>query len=50
MGDRPDSGYDKKTVATDLEAVIAAEGLTRYHLVGTDMGAAVGLPTRHARP
>ena len=24
--------------------MIAAEGLTRYHLVGTDMGAAVGFP------
>jgi pimeloyl-ACP methyl ester carboxylesterase len=41
---RPESGYDKKTVATDIETVIAAEGLTRYHLVGTDMGAAVGFP------
>jgi pimeloyl-ACP methyl ester carboxylesterase len=41
---RPEGGYDKKTLAADLGAVITAEGLTRYHLVGIDMGAAVGFP------
>ncbi len=41
---RPESGYDKVTIAGDIEAVIAAENLDHYHLVGADMGAAVGFP------
>lgn len=40
----PDRGYDKQTIATDIEAVIAAEDLGSYHLVGADMGAAVAFP------
>lgn len=41
---RPDTGYEKKVIATDVAAVIAAEGLEGYHLVGADMGASVGFP------
>jgi pimeloyl-ACP methyl ester carboxylesterase len=41
---RPDSGYEKKVIATDIAAVIAAERIERYHLVGADMGASVGFP------
>src|ERR1039458_2886218 len=41
---RPPAGYEKKTIATDIEAVIRTEGLSNYHLVGADMGAAVAFP------
>jgi pimeloyl-ACP methyl ester carboxylesterase len=46
LGDssRTPDGYDKKTIAGDVLAVIAAEHLEEYHLVGADMGAAVGFP------
>jgi pimeloyl-ACP methyl ester carboxylesterase len=41
---RPPAGYEKKTIAADIEAVIRTEGLSNYHLVGADMGGAVGFP------
>jgi pimeloyl-ACP methyl ester carboxylesterase len=41
---RPDSGYDKLTVANDLHALLATEGVDRYHLVGADIGGAVAFP------
>lgn len=41
---RPSAGYEKKTIATDIEAVIRTEGLSSYHLVGADMGGTVGFP------
>lgn len=41
---KPDAGYEKTIIASDIETVIAAEDLDGYHLVGADMGAAVGFP------
>ena len=44
LGDssRPESGYDKKTVATDLWQLLSgALGLARWHLVGHDWGGPV---------
>lgn len=38
---RPEDGYDKKTVAVDIRALVASLGLGRVHLVGHDIGAAV---------
>ena len=35
---RPPVGYEKKTIAADIEAVIRTEGVSSYHLVGADMG------------
>lgn len=39
--DKPRDGYDKKTMASDMHAVMAALGHTRYRLVGHDRGARV---------
>jgi pimeloyl-ACP methyl ester carboxylesterase len=41
--DRPASGYDKRTLATDLHALTASLGLGPVHLVAQDMGALVGV-------
>ncbi|MEV4376609.1 alpha/beta fold hydrolase [Streptosporangium sp. NPDC049644] len=43
-GSRPDGGYDKRTVASTLARLMAALGLTRYHLVGHDVGGQVAYP------
>jgi pimeloyl-ACP methyl ester carboxylesterase len=39
--ERPTSGYDKKTVATDVKLLIDQLGIKRAHLVGYDIGARV---------
>lgn len=39
---RPADGYEKTAVAADIGAVLDAEGVTGYHLVGADMGGPVG--------
>lgn len=39
--DRPATGYDKKTTAADIRALVASLGSSRIHLVGHDIGAAV---------
>lgn len=36
--DRPDSGYDKKTVAADVAQLVGRLGLGRINLVGHDVG------------
>ncbi|MGL4620604.1 MAG: alpha/beta fold hydrolase [Chroococcidiopsis sp.] len=38
---RPPTGYDKKTVAADIHELVVSLGLSRVHLVGHDIGAAV---------
>jgi pimeloyl-ACP methyl ester carboxylesterase len=38
---RPASGYDKKTVATDIKLLIDQLGIKQVHLVGYDIGARV---------
>lgn len=38
---RPQDGYDKKTVATDVRALVNALGIDRVFLVGHDMGGQV---------
>ncbi len=38
---RPQDGYDKKTVATDVRALVNALGIDRIFLVGHDMGGQV---------
>jgi pimeloyl-ACP methyl ester carboxylesterase len=40
--ERPASGYDKVTVATDLNQLVRALKLDRVHLVAQDMGGPVG--------
>ncbi|MBF6414042.1 alpha/beta fold hydrolase [Nocardia cyriacigeorgica] len=39
--DKPDAGYDKKTMAADIRALIAHLGHERAFVVGHDIGAAV---------
>ncbi|WP_280447499.1 alpha/beta fold hydrolase [Nocardia cyriacigeorgica] len=39
--DKPDTGYDKKTMAADIRALIAHLGHERAFVVGHDIGAAV---------
>lgn len=38
---KPESGYDKKTMADDIAGLIAALGYTKAHVVGHDIGAMV---------
>ncbi|MES9604824.1 MULTISPECIES: alpha/beta fold hydrolase [Actinomadura] len=47
---RPDGGYDKRTVAGVLAELMAALELTRYHLVGHDVGGQVAYPLAALRP
>lgn len=42
--DKPDGGYDKKTVADDVRALVRGLGFERIHLVGHDVGATVIYP------
>ena len=39
--ERPASGYDKKTMAVDVHALVGSLGFSKVHLVGHDIGAAV---------
>ena len=41
---KPESGYDKKTMAEDIRALVHSLGFRRVHLVGHDMGATVIYP------
>jgi pimeloyl-ACP methyl ester carboxylesterase len=53
LGDssRPVAGYDKKTIAADLWALLSgALGLTRWHLVGHDWGGPVAFALAAAHP
>jgi pimeloyl-ACP methyl ester carboxylesterase len=46
MGDssRPDSGYDTKTVASDISALMGKLGVERYSVVGHDVGMWIAYP------
>lgn len=49
LGDsaRPKSGYDKKTVATDIHFLLNHLGVSRAHVVGHDFGVAVAFALAH---
>jgi microsomal epoxide hydrolase len=42
--DRPQAGYDTKTIATTVHGLIEQLGTTRYFLAGHDVGAGVAYP------
>ena len=46
--DKPDSGYDKRTMAEDVRQLVAHFGYDRISLIGHDRGARVA--TRFANP
>jgi pimeloyl-ACP methyl ester carboxylesterase len=48
--DKPASGYDKKTMAADLEALTGQLGLRRFAVVSHDKGAEVGYSLAATRP
>jgi pimeloyl-ACP methyl ester carboxylesterase len=52
LGDstRPDGGYDKKTIATDLREMCERLGLGRFHLVGHDWGGPTAFALACAMP
>ncbi|MBL3658789.1 alpha/beta fold hydrolase [Fulvivirga sediminis] len=41
--EKPDSGYDKKTMATDVLALIKQLGLKKAHMMGHDIGGMVAM-------
>lgn len=44
LSDKPETGYDKVTLAKDVDALVAALGFERYAVVGHDIGAMVAYP------
>lgn len=48
--ERPPSGYDKRTIAADLRALIAQEAGGRAHVVGHDMGGKAAYMLAHLHP
>ncbi len=52
LGDsaRPKTGYDKKTVATDIHHLLHHLGVGRAHVVGHDFGVAVAFALAHQWP
>jgi pimeloyl-ACP methyl ester carboxylesterase len=40
---KPDSGYDKRTMATDIYELIKALGLHKVHIIGHDIGGMVAM-------
>ncbi len=48
--DRPQSGYDKRTVASDVRALVRQLGFERIHLVSHDVGMMVGYAYACAYP
>jgi pimeloyl-ACP methyl ester carboxylesterase len=46
MGDshRPDSGYDTKTAASDISALMSQLGVSRYSVIGHDVGMWIAYP------
>jgi pimeloyl-ACP methyl ester carboxylesterase len=53
MGDssRPDGGYDTETAASDISALMSRLGVSRYSVVGHDVGMWIALPlaARHGQ-
>ncbi|MET7427327.1 alpha/beta hydrolase [Dactylosporangium sp. NPDC005555] len=47
---KPQSGYDKKTMAADVAGLITALGYTKAHVVGHDMGAMVAYSLAANKP
>ena len=41
--EKPESGYDKKTMATDILGLIKELGLTKVHIMGHDIGGMVAM-------
>ena len=41
--EKPQSGYDKKTMATDILALVQHLGLTKVHIMGHDIGGMVAM-------
>lgn len=41
--EKPESGYDKKTMATDILELIRQLGLTKVHLMGHDIGGMIAM-------
>lgn len=50
LTERTEGGYDKKTIAQDLRALIAEAGFERAHVVGHDMGGKAAYVLAHTDP
>lgn len=44
LSDKPESGFDKVTLAKDIDALVSALGFERYAVVGHDIGAMTAYP------
>lgn len=50
LSECPPSGYDKRTIAQDLRALIAHQGAAVAHVVGHDMGGKAAYVLAHVEP
>jgi len=50
LTDKPDAGYDKRTVAEDIYQLIRGLGQERVYVVGHDIGGMVAFALAHEHP